>query len=260
MADRTANSNVFIYAITAVAQPGMHDVHGIDRGRVYCLNEAGMMAVVSSLDRGSARPNRRNIMAHQEVLRFMMHHSRAVLPMRFGVVAQTDDCVRELLSDNAAAIRGQLQRVDNRMEMGLRVAWNVDNIYEYFIATQPLLRQARDAAFAEAAGSLRRQQKIELGRVFYRLVTEERKRLADRITGLLDDCCDEIAVIPPKNDNEAVNLACLVVRQGQESFEQAVFEAAKHFDNNHIFNFTGPWAPHSFVDLELRMPAETALH
>jgi hypothetical protein len=30
-----------------------------------------------------------------------------------------------------------------------------------------------------------------------------------------------------------------------------VFAAAKLFDNNFTFDYSGPWAPHNFVELEL---------
>lgn len=263
MTTRTANRNVFIYAITAATQADIFGVNGIDKGSVYCLSEAGMMAVVSNLGMNNSakrrvRPDRRNIMAHQEVLKFLLRHSRAVLPMQFGIVAHNGDSVKKLLSANAETIQSRLRRVENRVEMGLRVTWDVNNIFEYFVATRPLLKRVRDATFS-AGGSPRREEKIELGRVFYRLITDERKRLADRVMDLLDAYCDEIAVIPPKKENEVVNLACLIGRERQESFEQGVFETAEYFNNDYFFNYTGPWAPHSFVDMELRMPEKRAM-
>jgi len=50
-----------------------------------------------------------------------------------------------------------------------------------------------------------------------------------------------------------MNLACLVPCQAQAEFEQEVFEAAKLFDNHFAFDYNGPWAPHNFVDLELKL-------
>ena len=64
--------------------------------------------------------------------------------------------------------------------------------------------------------------------------------------------CFEIKRNPTKNEREVMNLACLVRRQeSQTTFEAAIFEAAKLFDNNFTFDFNGPWAPHNFVDIEL---------
>ena len=50
-----------------------------------------------------------------------------------------------------------------------------------------------------------------------------------------------------------MNLACLVARDAMDKeFEAAIFEAARGFDNSFSFDFNGPWAPHHFVDVELR--------
>jgi len=40
-------------------------------------------------------------------------------------------------------------------------------------------------------------------------------------------------------------------RDAQEAFSAGVFAAAKFFDNNFSFDYSGPWAPHNFVDLDL---------
>ena len=50
-----------------------------------------------------------------------------------------------------------------------------------------------------------------------------------------------------------MNLACLVRRDAQEEFSAGVFEAAKLFDNNFTFDYSGPWAPHNFVELDLNL-------
>jgi hypothetical protein len=50
-----------------------------------------------------------------------------------------------------------------------------------------------------------------------------------------------------------MNLACLVNRADLERFEQAVLQAARPFDNNYAFDFNGPWAPHNFVEMDIRL-------
>jgi hypothetical protein len=57
----------------------------------------------------------------------------------------------------------------------------------------------------------------------------------------------------PRNEREALNLACLVRREETAEFENAVFKAAKLFDNNFAFDYNGPWAPHNFVQIDLKL-------
>jgi hypothetical protein len=44
-----------------------------------------------------------------------------------------------------------------------------------------------------------------------------------------------------------------VGRDAEARFEDGVLEAAKLFDNNFLFDYNGPWAPHNFVDIELKL-------
>jgi hypothetical protein len=50
-----------------------------------------------------------------------------------------------------------------------------------------------------------------------------------------------------------MNLACLIDRSNITAFENAVLKSAKLFDNNFSFDFTGPWAPHNFVNIDLNV-------
>jgi hypothetical protein len=50
-----------------------------------------------------------------------------------------------------------------------------------------------------------------------------------------------------------MNLACLVDRDRMKDFEAGVVEAARGFDHHFSFDFNGPWPPHNFVEIELRM-------
>lgn len=258
MSIQSSNKSKFIYALVDSTGNGIFQVRGVNKATVYSLSEQGIAAIVSDLDSARVRPDRHNIMAHRQVLALMMTQCKAVLPMRFGIVARNTMAVRALLAANQSLIRTQLQQVGGQVEMGLRVTWEVDNIYQYFVMTHPVLREARDGLMA-GGREASRAEKIELGRIYDRLVQEERRRHTDSVKEILQDYCTEISVGVPKQENEVMNLACLVNKDRQEDFERGVFEASKSFSNHYLFNYTGPWAPHSFVALELQSPAKRSV-
>src|SRR6266849_10960912 len=101
--------------------------------------------------------------------------------------------------------------------MGLRVTWDVPNIFEYFIQTHPELRAVRDRFFG-GHRELTQDDKIEVGRVFTRMLMEDREAHAQRVEEILGPHCAEIARHTPRDEREAVSLACLVRREGQERF------------------------------------------
>jgi hypothetical protein len=48
----------------------------------------------------------------------------------------------------------------------------------------------------------------------------------------------------------------LIERSKLDEFVSGVFEASKVFDNSYIFDYTGPWAPHNFIELDLHAPTK----
>ena len=97
------------------------------------------------------------------------------------------------------------------------------------------------------------EEKIELGRLFDRLLNEDREDHTSKVEQVLAPLCVEFKANQCRNEQEVINLACLVKRDAQEAFSAGVFAAAKLFDNNFSFDYSGPWAPHNFVDLDLEL-------
>ena len=62
-----------------------------------------------------------------------------------ATVVSDDEAVRVLLQKNRPALQEQLAQVAGKVEMGLRVLWDVPNLFEYFVNHRPELLKARDA-------------------------------------------------------------------------------------------------------------------
>jgi hypothetical protein len=224
---------------------------GIDNSVVYTIFREETAAVVSDVPNGKLRPERRHLSAHQRVLRRLMEESTP-LPISFGVIADGSKTTEKIIAENRSAFQEQLHHVAGKMEMGLRVVWDVPNIFEYFVNTHPELRFARDRFFGTHREPAQ-DDKIELGRMFDRMLDEDRESCADDVENILSRYCFEIRRNKCRTEKEIVNLACLVERDAEARFEKGILEAANLFDNNFAFDYNGPWAPHNFVDMELKL-------
>ncbi len=249
--ETASKAKLYLYAIVPAFNGRMFGGIGLTGSTVYSVTNGPLSALVSDVWE-TLRPERRHLAAHQGVLKQVMAEATAVLPVTFGVVAQSFGAVHKILSRNQDALLGQLRRVQNRVEMGLRVNWDVPNIFEYFVAMHPELRLARDRFFG-GRHEPSQDDKIELGRLFDRLLTEEREAHTERVEEILTPHCAEIKRMNLRNEREVVSLVCLVQRGRQAEFEAAVFEAATLFDSSYAFDYSGPWAPHNFVDLALHL-------
>lgn len=246
------NNGCYLYAIATRDGGAGLDVTGINDQKVYHVSDKRLSAVVSRVQGNKKiRPQRRNLAAHQRVLQRLMAVTTP-LPMAFGIIAEGDDAVIDILERHRELFLDQFNRVSGKVEMGLRVCWDVDNIFDYFIRTHSDLRAARDEYFS-TQHEVTQEDKIELGRLFDHLLQEDRQNLGDDVERILGPYCHEIKQGKCRSERDVMSLACLVARDAQDRFEEGVLKAAAEFDNNFVFDFNGPWAPHNFVDVELEI-------
>lgn len=240
----------YLYGIIP-AQPELRIAAGLENSEVRAVTHGKVSAVVSALSTGKVRPERRNLAAHQQVLNQLMQQE-ALLPVSFGTATASAAGVRKFLARNEKMLAEQLARVRGRVEMGLRVTWVVPNIFEYFVDRHSDLRQARDELFG-AQHEATQEEKLGLGRLFERLLEEDREAHTSHIEEALEPLCSELKRGPCRQEREVANLACLVARPALTEFEDAVFAAARHFDNSFAFDYNGPWPPYHFVELEVEV-------
>jgi len=213
------------------------------------ITEGRLAAVVSGISGPKIRPERRHLAKHQAVLKELLAYTTP-LPMAFGILADDPEAIHKILRRNQRLFLEQLQHVAGKVEMGLRVTLDVPNIFEYFVNTKSELRSERDRLLGGNRQPTQ-EDKIELGRMFDRLLSEERESHTEQVEEILARACSEVKAGKCRTEREVMNLACLVTREAQEGFGNVVFQAAQMFDNNFAFDYNGPWAPHNFVEVTL---------
>lgn len=243
-------SGHYLYAIAdAIEHPGYGNM-GINGAAVYVVSQGPVAAVVSDITEKRIRPERKNLSAHNSVVKRLMGET-TVLPVAFGTIADSTKSLLNILKENRRAFAEQLNRVRGKVEMGLRVTLDVPNIFEYIVNRHQELADLRDEVIGKQHGPSQ-TDKIELGRLFDRLLVGDREQHTEAVMEVLRPRCVEIKQNPPREEREVMHLACLLNRDTQKDFEDGVFEAAKRFDNSFSFDFNGPWAPHHFVNIALQ--------
>ncbi len=241
----------YLYALVSADHAREYLSLGINGGHVYTISNGKVAAVVSDVPNQKMRPERRHLAAHQTVLKKLMEEG-PLLPMTFGMISSGHKAVTEMLSKNSKTVNKQLARVSGKVEMGLRVSWDVANIFEYLVNTHPELRAARDRLLL-ANRNPTQDDKIELGHLFETVLNGDRESHLGKVEKILAPRCAEIKPNKCRNEREVMNLACLVPQDSLREFEAVIFEAARLFDDNFAFDYNGPWAPHNFVNLEITL-------
>ena len=240
----------YIYGFTRSDATPRFVINGIDGKPVFVISDNGVAAVVSDEPSGKLRPERKNLSAHNNVIKEVMKTS-AMLPVSFGVVADNETSLKKILKLNHDSFVSQLKKLEGKVEMGLKIVWDVENIFEFMVRKHRTLELFRDNIFLKPTGATQ-EEKLELGRMFETILNQDKEKHMVTVQGILKNYCCEIKANKPKDEKTVVKLACLVEKTKLEQFEKGVFEAAKLFDDNYAFDFNGPWAPHNFVDIKLK--------
>ena len=247
METNQSNTIAFLYVYAIVDAPGPPGpITGIDDQPVRAVAGGSLAAVVSRVPACRLRPERRNLMAHQNVLA-SLGLERGVLPLRFGVVLPDEPTVRFILETHEADLLRQLARVRGRAEMGLRVKWKEEEVFKNILELNPQLRQARDQM------PKTREAAIELGREVAQALERERQRQQKLLRQVLSDEVVEFCFNVPKNDAQLLDAACLIPWNGAARFESGVQRLGATLDDRYLIDFNGPWAPHNFVLLNMAM-------
>jgi hypothetical protein len=192
--------------------------HGDQPGRVYTARVDSIAAVVSEYGaRQKVLPLRKNLDPHHRVIREVMK-TATIVPMTFGHVARSEEEILKALRRNRNGIRAELERVDGKVEMTLKVKWDVDNIFECLVAADEELAAFRDQIFGRSQAPSQ-AEKIELGRMFEERLGREREEQTDKVVEAFRPCFAEFKANPAKNEKTVMDVALQVVRAPHKDVE-----------------------------------------
>jgi hypothetical protein len=244
-----SSTGLYLYGIT-VADDGALPQRGVEDAEIETMIEGSLAAVVSVVGTRKIRPQRANLAAHHRVLRDLAL-LRPVLPAVFGTISSSEAKLRRILRRNQDALAALLRSLAGKVEMGLKVFWDLPSVFEYFVATHQELEGLRDRLFGPGRTPTV-EEKMELGEMFVNLLQQARERHTSRVQEALAPFSAQTRVINPGEERMIMKLACLVEKDRQAEWEEGVRRAAELFDDHYRFDYNGPWPPYNFADIDLQ--------
>ncbi len=245
--------HIYLYAVIPGTEEGELGISGLFDSTVHTISEDGIAAVVSDFPASEKlRPERKHLAATQKVLSYLVNNNDVVLPVSFGTIADSAKGIREMLKNYGKDFKNQIKRVSGKVEMELRVAYEVPNVFEYLVAKYPELKQDRDQIYKPNVEPTK-EQKIDLGQHFEQVQQEDREKLTAEVEEKLKPPCLEMKLNKPRNEKEVMRISCLIEKDEVEEFQTAVDKASNVFDDDFVFEYNGPLAPYNFVDVRVHM-------
>ena len=222
---------------------------GSDPSEVRSVNYRDIAAVTSDTPLEVYDPTRENVLAHERVNEAVMQRF-TVIPMSFGTVFKTAEDIVELLRSAYEAFRDVLIKMEGKLEFGLKVLWEPEQVIGEIEKEEENLRRLR-AEISSQKGSTY-FARMQYGRLVDSLLQERSQRLVGEMLNELAGVSVASRANKPIGEKMILNAAFLVARDREEEFDAKVKEIGGRYENL-VFKYTGPWPPYNFVNIRLKL-------
>jgi hypothetical protein len=243
----------YFYCIIRCPEPREFATRGIgEQGAlVHTVVYNDLAAVVSDSPIVEYDNSRRNMLAHTAVLEEVMAE-HTILPVRFGMVAPSEKAIREqMLARRYAELDRMLQKMEGKVELGLKAFWYEDSIYKEIVAGSPTIQQLRDSLVGRSAEETY-YERIKLGELVEAAMKARREEDAATIMAALSPLACETRLNQTITERMVLNAALLVERCREAEVDRAVQALDAELGGRLIFKYVGSAPPYNFVNLLIR--------
>jgi hypothetical protein len=251
-------TSLYVYGVIPAADargwPGAEGVDG-PSATVRTIVAGELAALVSALpaDRMPGRPD--DLEAHRRVLS-LANDRGTTIPMRFGIVIDGENGVREeLLGRHARELTDLLRKLDGHVQMTLRAFYAEDGLLREVAENDPEIA-SRTAAIQGLSELESRQERIALGELIAERVTARREQDAQALLDTLSPLATEVRVDTPSSERVALNAQLLVRRDSRATLDAAVGLLGAALQGQLALRYLGPLPPYSFADVSLETGGE----
>jgi hypothetical protein len=251
-------TSLYVYGVIPAADaPGWPGAEGMDdpAATVRTVVAGELAALVSALPAERVPGRREDLEAHRRVLSFANERGTTI-PMRFGIVIDDEDHVREdLLVRHAPELTDLLRKLDGHVQMTVRAFYAEDALLREVAENDPEIVR-RTAAIQGLSELESRQERIDLGELIAERVTARREQDEQLLMDRLSPFASEVRVDPPSSERVALNAQLLVRRDRRVALDEAVGVLGAALDGHLAIRYIGPLPPYSFTDLSLEAGGE----
>jgi len=222
---------------------------GADPSDVYTVHYKNLAAVVSDAPLEVLDSTRENVLSHERVNETVMRE-HTVIPMSFGTIFKTREDIVELLRSAAEAFGDVLNKMQNKLEFGLKVLWDRDQaVREVEHEDEDISRLKKEISGQKGPTYFARMQ---YGRLIDSALQSRSERYVADILEQLREVSVASRINKPIGDKMIMNAAFLIARDQETAFDGKVKSIASRFDKL-TFKYTGPWPPYNFVNIRLKL-------
>jgi hypothetical protein len=241
----------YVYCIIRSPEPRRFGAIGLgtEPTEVHTVSFREIAAVISDTPEEVLDATRENVLAHERVNETVMK-SFTVIPMSFGTVFKTRDDIVELLRGAYDAFRDVLDKMQDKVEFGLKVLWDRDVMVRQIQSDDEGIRRLKNEISAVPGSTY--FARMQYGRQIEAALQALSEQYVADIFAQLRDVSVAARANKPIGDKMIMNAAFLVSRDKETAFDVKVKEVGALYEKLN-FRYTGPWPPYNFVNIRLKL-------
>ncbi len=218
-------------------------VSGLTGAVIESIENYGLVALVSEFGGDTVPIKRENVMTHDAVVGSVLMTSTP-LPFRFGTLSTSEQMVN-FLASRRSALKAKFEEVRDCVEMSVKVIWTPAQVDS---AVSDVIDQTADPG----ALFLRAKRREILGdEALVHAAKQLNSWLHDKVSHFVR--AQEITVRP--SQKLVLAASHLVERSQIAAYQQVVKDAVADRRDLHFLT-SGPWAPYSFVNIDLEFKTQ----
>jgi hypothetical protein len=247
----SAGRGRYVYCIIRANVPLRFGAIGMDEqsADVYTINYKDMAAVVSDVPIAPLDSTRENVLAHERVNETVMRE-HTVIPMSFGTIFKTREDIVELMRSAYDAFADVLNKMQDKLEFGLKVVWDRDEIVRIIEQEDEDIHRLKSEISSQKGSTY--FARVQYGRLIDAALQARSDRYVSEFLQRLRNVSVASRVNKAIGDKMIMNAAFLVQRDQEQAFDRRIKEIASAFDKL-TFKYTGPWPPYNFVNIRLKL-------
>lgn len=246
----------YIYGIIGDSEPKKFDFSGVEGSIVYSIpcqdKQFAVAAVVSDVAVEEIDPTRKNVLAHTTVQEALLKEY-TLLPMGFGMIAGSENEVHALLRLNAKSLEDELKRLQNMIEVELKVYWDEEAMTNELEGSNDELTRLKKKIQAAPSPVLQQNLLVKAGQMVERVASEWKTKYAQAIYKTLAKSSVEAQQNNLTGTKNLLNASFLIAWDDEKKFQEEVYGLDETYRGKLNFKYVGPLPPYNFVRVKLEM-------
>jgi len=246
---------IYIYGFIVTNKEKSFGKIGIEKGDVYTVVYQNVAAVISNLPfiQFESLPKEtllRHLAVYQSAIEEVMkdHH---IVPIKYGTIAKSKEYLRRIMKKNYGQIKTILDAIENKIELDVVALWsNFDSILKEIGEGEKIKRFVEEAQ-SKPSDQIQKDR-ITIGKMVKSSLDKKREERVSRLLDVLKKEAESYRSHAVMDDSMIMNIAFLIDKDRQETFESKVDQLDKEHERKINFRIIGPLSPYSFSTLEIK--------